>query len=334
MTIQQLMDAVANLGFETALGDVDTVSPTVFFPALNKAVYKVNEIRPKMASVSFVHAPLKPISMQETIVHTDGDKYVSAANIVSFSFRVKGACKFAVLAKDHNGNSIQNADISITCNGDELAGTYDGIYTVNSANTENIIRCYIGKKDGGNVNLTITFTGEFVYIVSSFCCFESAYSSDANDVPIYDTFVSYDMKKLAADFMSFQHGYVENVNGIKLQNALDYVIKNDSILRLPWNENRYQYLTATYSRKLWQYDLDGARDEFGTQINTGVNTEIDLDGDIASMLPNLVAFYVLQDDEPAKAQNYYQIFLSEYNEKRSLERSVSPASYDMRNTWG
>ena len=63
MTIQQLMDTVANLGFEAEIGDVDVISETVFFPALNKAVYKINEIRPKMGETSFVHNPLQAVSV-------------------------------------------------------------------------------------------------------------------------------------------------------------------------------------------------------------------------------------------------------------------------------
>ena len=98
------------------------------------------------------------------------------------------------------------------------------------------------------------------------------------------------------------------------------------------------YLNVTYTRKLWQYSIDGATDEYGVLRETigsnPLNAEIDIDEDLAQLLPNLVAFYVLQDDDPQKANNYYQIFIGEYNEKKSLERRTSPTPYEMKRTWG
>ena len=334
MTIQQLMDTVANLGFEAEIGDVDVISETVFFPALNKAVYKINEIRPKMGETSFVHNPLQAVSVSDPFSHTMDDIVMSNSNVISFSFKARGNGEFIVKVTDSKGNVDSN--VSVTQDGETATANF-GAYTFDSTKKDTTFRCFVGKRGGELPSVEVTFYGDFYYTVMRFAFFGNAISSNPNDVPIYNEYIQYSMPDIAEDFLSLQRASITDSNGYELMYAKDYLIKNDRVLLLPW-DSCSRYVNVTYTRKLWQYSIDGATNENGVLVETDgtnpLNVEIDVDEDLAQLLPNLVAFYVLQDDEPQKAQNYYQIFLSEYNEKKSLERRTSPTPYDIRNTWG
>lgn len=334
MTIQQLMNTVANLGFEAEIGDVDVISKTVFFPALNKAVYKINEIRPKMGETSFVHNPLRAVSVSDPFSHTMDDIVMSNSNVISFSFKARGNGEFIVKVTDGDGNVDSN--VSVTQDGETATANF-GAYTFDSTKKDTTFRCFVGKRGTELPSVEVTFYGDFYYTVMRFAFFGNAISSNPNDVPIYNEYIQYSMPDIAEDFLSLQRASITDSNGYELMYAKDYLIKNDRVLLLPW-DSCSRYVNVTYTRKLWQYSIDGATNENGVPVETDgtnpLNVEIDVDEDLAKLLPNLVAFYVLQDDEPQKAQNYYQIFLSEYNEKKSLERRTSPTPYDMRNTWG
>lgn len=335
MTIQQLMDTVANLGFESKIGDVDVISETVFFPALNKAVYKLNEIRPRMGEVSFAHNPPAAIGVNEPFSHTTEDVTMVGGSAISFSFKVRGNGAFSVSVKANDGTIDSN--VLMTQDGEKATAAVDK-YKFNSTRKDTVFRCFVGKRNGELPEVEVTFTGDYFYTVMRFAFFGNAISSDPNDVPIYNEYVEYSMPDIAEDFLSLQRATITDSDGHELVYAKDYLIKNDRVLLLPWISCP-RYINVTYTRKLWQYSVDGAVDENGLAVEAEVagyplNTTIDIDEDLAQMLPNLVAFYVLQDDEPQKAQNYYQIFLSEYNEKKSLERRTSPTPYNMTNTWG
>ena len=331
MTIQQLMDAVANLGFESELNDVDVISPTVFFPALNKAVYKVNEIRPRMGEISFAHNPIKSVYVFDQFAHTDKDIVMNGGNSVAFSFKANGEISFSVSVTANDG--IIDSAVTVTANGDEIQPDTNGVYSLARNASGYIVKGYVGKRNGATPDVTVTFIGDFYYSISRFSYFGNAYSSDVNDVPLYSEYVSYSLPTIAKDFLSMQRGSVTDSDGNILRYADDYLVKNDRDILLPWY-CRPLYINVTYTRKLWQYSVDGAVNEYGEEVDGGLQTDIDIDEDLAQLLPNLVAFYVLQDDEPQKANNYYQIFMSEYNEKKSLERRTSPTPYDLRNTWG
>ena len=334
MTIQQLMDAVANLGFESEIGDVDAISETVFFPALNKAVYKVNEIRPRMGEVTIAHTPLHAVGSTEPFSHSTNDVELHAGNAISFSFKVRGNGAFRVLVTDKNGNTDTN--VSVTRNG-ENAIAYGDEYAFGTSLRDTVFRCFVGNRNGELPDVKVIFTGIYYYTVMQFTFFGDAISASPNDVPIYNDYVEYSLPEYAPDFLSLQRGSVRGTNGSTLVYAKDYLIKNDRVLMIPWCSSPL-YLNVTYTRKLWQYSIDGATDEYGVLRETigsnPLNAEIDIDEDLAQLLPNLVAFYVLQDDEPQKANNYYQIFIGEYNEKKSLERRTSPTPYEMKRTWG
>lgn len=334
MTIQQLMDTVANLAFEAEIGDVDAISETVFFPALNKAVYKVNEIRPRMGDVTIAHTPLRAVCSAEPFSHSTNDVEFNA-NAISFSFKVRGNGSFRVLVTDRNGNTDTN--VSVTRNGENAIADDDGEYTFGSALRDTAFRCFVGKRNGELPYVNVIFTGDYYYTVMKFTFFGDAVSNNPNDVPICNDYVEYSLPDYAPDFLSLQRGSVSGTNGCALAYSKDYLIKNDRVLMIPW-DSEPMYLNVTYTRKLWQYSIDGATDEYGVLRETigsnPLNAEIDIDEDLAQLLPNLVAFYVLQDDEPQKANNYYQIFIGEYNEKKSLERRTSPTPYEMKRTWG
>ena len=183
MTIQQLMEAVANLGFESEIGDVDAISETVFFPALNKAVYKVNEIRPRMGEVTIAHTPLHAVGSTEPFSHSTNDVELHAGNAISFSFKVRGNGAFRVLVTDKNGNTDTN--VSVTRNG-ENAIAYGDEYAFGTSLRDTVFRCFVGNRNGELPDVKVIFTGIYYYTVMQFTFFGDAISASPNDVPIYN----------------------------------------------------------------------------------------------------------------------------------------------------
>ena len=100
MTVSQLYDSVAQLGFEDSLEDNDR-----FIFSANRALLQVNALRPATSAYVINHRPLKNMASKatfETLEKID-DLYFYAENVKSFYFEVQGNGTLEIEKKDENG---------------------------------------------------------------------------------------------------------------------------------------------------------------------------------------------------------------------------------------
>ena len=296
MLLGTLKQNIAHLGFAKDLEEVDSeISEDVFFSSLNKAVYTLNGIRPRMSVYSFFPRNLGIAECFDTKVHKGSDLVISVPFCVSYTFLAHGKGHFSIKA-DGNETPIVEKDFSA---GERLCD-------------------YIGKRN----DVVVTFSGDFLYTISEFALYTEAVSDRAEDIPAYREWQEYDLKNCVDDFQSLQGFKIEG-NGKELIDGKDYRISSDGKIFLPRTSFDGTEYRLTYQRTLRQYSEDD--DD---------HTEIDLDEDIAQLLVNLVAFYVLLDDEPQKAAQYFNIYQAEKAEIMAKERKLSVPAIRRMCDWG
>ena len=62
-------------------------------------------------------------------------------------------------------------------------------------------------------------------------------------------------------------------------------------------------------------------------------TIIDLDDDLAALLPNLIAAYVWLDDETEKSQYYYSLYLKRAEQIKKEAVNLNPVEFETVNGW-
>ena len=305
MTVSELYNSVAQLGFEDSLEN-----DARFVFAANRALLQVNALRPAVGYRIINHKPQKnkaepnvcyPIEKIEPL-----DFY--AENVKAYYFEVAGKGTLTVYAENEIGGwrPIDNLNFD-----SELPARF---------------KAYRGfiKNDGefykGKIKLT--FDGEYLYSVQCVAMYEHLYSNNAEDIPAYGKHLRYDISALASDFLGLMSPpIIENISTDVSGKYLtdEYDIENGRVVLLP--NSISGVFKITYKRKptIISAEKTAASNE----------TKIDLDEDLCALLPLLVSSYVWVEDEPEKAQYY----LSLYSE-RAIDidrRNVSQAPVKMIN---
>jgi hypothetical protein len=148
------------------------------------------------------------------------------------------------------------------------------------------------------------------------------YSDDESTIVPYGTEIGYNLKDFTDDFESVTlHPIDESGNylheGYRIEGATVYLPSN--------NQGIY---TIDYLHKVTLVPLDA--DVSGA---SGTPIEIDLEDDLASLLPNLIASYVWLDDETDKSQYYYNLYLQSAERIRSAARNLNPIEFTSVNGW-
>lgn len=292
MTVSELYNQVAQLGFEDALENQSR-----FYFALDRAIYQAGQLRPRYNSVELHHYPLASVaSVCDHVAHAkSGNELIfSAPWAKSYYFECdgQGTCYVEVMV---SGKWTESGRIL-------LDGTAVGVY-----------RAYWGflKREGSFTELPVRlrFVGDFYYAVRNVAMYQSVYSDKLSDIPAFTPFVSYDVSELCPDFISLASPPLTGADGVKL--GRDYNVEDGRAILLPRTAcGDYKVI---YRRKPKQVSRDYDADE---------NEEvIDLDEEICTLLPLLVASYIWLDDEPEVAERYMDLF-----RERSAE--IMRASYD------
>lgn len=302
MTVKELYDSVAQLGFETELED-----EIRFYFAVNRAVLQVNRIRPAVSTYSLNHFPLENRLSDDTftpVVKGDVPLVFTADGVKSYYFEC-------------NGNGLAAIEASLD------GKAWETVKAVELASENGRFIAYRGLiSEDFTGTVRIKFSGKYVYYVRNVAMYGALLSDGADAVPPYSRYTVYDVAELTEDFLSFANPPIADVamdRGFVL-NA-DYFVEGVGRLYIP--SHTVGVFDIRYNRRVAAVSAEDARE----------NTRIDLDDDLAAVLPNLVAGYIWLDDEPAKAEYYMALYREQAAELRAARENFSPAVYRNKNGW-
>jgi hypothetical protein len=302
MTVSELYNSVAQLGFEDSLEDDDR-----FIYAANRALLQVNAIRPATSAYIINHMPLKNKvidSKFDPIENTD-ELFFYAENVKSYYFEADGKGTLVIEKKE--------ADSWVQVGFVELTGMHG-------------FKSYRGfiKQDGEffNAPVRLRFTGEYIYFVRCVAMYEHLYSDVDTDIPAYEPYTRYDISELVTDFLALSSPLIIESSGLTYMNQ-GYSVENGRAILLPHDANGLY--KVTYNRIPQRID-----DEYAASNNTA---KIDLDEDLCTLLPILIASYIWLDDEPEKAQYYLMLYKERAIEIERKIYNATPVLIENTNGW-
>ena len=292
MKVRELYEQVSQLGFETSLDNDKR-----FYYAANRGLLQVQGIRPAISHFVIPHMPLankvgrntfEPIERSEILVF-------SAENAKAFYFEAMGKGTAEIT---HNGGIIKNITIDSMGRFTAYRGTIkDGVDFVS-----------------GRVELA--FKGQFTYFVKNVALFDKVYSDSVDDIPVYAPFIAYDVAKMTDDFLSLETPPLDADDLTRLDG--NYRVEGNSVLLLPYSRSGEVRVRYKHKPKALTTEVKPSANE----------TEIDLDEELCSILPLLVASYVWAEDEPSLAQYYLTLYNSRAVELEYRTRNYDPVQYE------
>ena len=267
MKLKDLKQAVIELGFDTELE-----SEGAFLYALNRAVIEVNDIAPKLRAYEYINSKLaNALKGFETYRKGYGEQlYFYADNPKAYYFESNGRGQ-AVIEKLEGNEWVTETTIDL------LGGGYKAYKGLIASEGRNRIR----------------FTANYIYFVKNVALYTELLSDEETDIPPYVPFARLDIS--AEDSFYGLTKEVVNELGEAYIRDKDYLVEDNKVILVPYGkEGVFKIWYKVYPK---QYTFD----DLGSELS------IDLDEDIASLLPELVASYIWLDGENIqKAQLYYE----------------------------
>lgn len=300
MTIKDLYKSVAQLGFESSLEYTDG-----FIYAANRALLQINSIRPVARSYIIDHRPLTNYLNEASFDPIDklDSALVLCANCgKAYAFEARG-----------KGSYIVEQFEGIGEDGKEKWSPRDN-GVIDTPNKYKAYRGFI--KDGNTFKegaIRITFNGDYLITVRCAGVYNEIISDDPNDIPIYEPFTRYDMSSLVTDFLSFSEPPVSCAT----LNKAAYNIESNNIVLLPYN-----------ARGLYSVEYNRRPTPINTTAPSTATDVIELDEELASLMPLLVAAYIWADDEPNKASYYLDLYRERVATIEKKYISVKPVRFN------
>ena len=308
MTIKELYDSVAELGFETEL---ESERLNGFILAANRAIVQINRIRPATSIYKLNHFPLVnklSESTYEPVCKDDEALIFSTDGAKSYFFEC-------------NGNGIATIEKST-----DFGETWETLAAVELVSEKGQFEKYRGLiLDGDKPYLglvRIKFSGDYIYWVQNVAMYGSPLSADPESVPAFSKYISYDIASLTDDFVSFVCPPITDAQRDKgfILNT-DYFVEGASKILIPASiKGVYD---VVYNRQNKQLSLNDDMEE----------TNIDLDSELCCLMPNLVASYIWADDGPTKAEYYLTLYNAQVAEIMAKEKSLKPVVYRNKTGW-
>lgn len=304
MNVAELYLQVAQLGFEATLEDSDR-----FYFATNRALLQVCKVRPAIRHCLINHKPLANLITENTFspVEKIDDLTYEAEGAKAYYFEADGN---GVVYLEKYDESTEEWSIfgEITLKSNKTFVPYKGFIKE------------LGAFVSGRVRLR--FTGEYIYSVKDVALYQYLYSDDLADIPAYEAYTRYDIKKLVTDFMALCCPPIAEADENTLLNQ-DYEQEGESVILLPYDKRGvYKIL---YERRPTAIENTGSTTE-DTQ-------ELDLDDELCSIMPILVAAYVWIEDEPEKSQYYMNLYRERVQEISLSRKDTSPVLIKSTNGW-
>lgn len=173
MTVAELRQGVALLGFEQTIEALDDTAENHFWHCVKRGIWTLNRLRPQKGIYTLCHYPAKNLLPYGNHRHIGG---------VSLCFSVFGAKTY-----------------SFSVCGTGTCTLKDGTETLTLSFENENHRRFCGFLLGGEVSLC--FEGEMEYTVFDLALWDSKTSNKREDIPEGQPFVRYDLKALIPDFL-------------------------------------------------------------------------------------------------------------------------------------
>ena len=329
MTLHDLYKAVSQLGFEDSLGDDST---TRFIYATNRALVEINALRPRRKRIDINHkVPTNLLFSEPCYIEKNKPLEYKAQGAKSFYFEVCGQGSVTIglervtVTVGEDGEKIKTVSIvgdtlpesvitfnhkTFTAKKGFIKFSEAFVDSLMESNTDTVY--YTG-------NAVIKFTGAYDYTIRNLAMYDRVYSSDTESIIPYGTQVAYYVSTLADDFDKFDSFPVDS-NGKHLTEG--FSVENNTVY-LP--TNKQGIYTINYLHKVTLLPTN-------SDINS-TTTTIDLDDDLAVLLPNLIAAYVWLDDEAEKSQYYYNLYMQRAEQIRRETVDLNPVAFESVYGW-
>ena len=307
MTVSELYESVARLGFETGLEDSSS-----FFYASNRAILEVNRIRPATSTYVIHHRPLRnALASDFSVIEKTDELVFESENVRAYYFEC-------------DGNGIVYVESY-----DESAEKWILISAISLIAERTSVRSFapyrgLIRKDGAFVTgrIRLRFSGEYLYSVRNVALYRELYSDRTEDIPAYERYTRYDLSALCPDFLSLSAPPRTEDDHYMLPGCW-YDVENNRVILLPHDgKGVYKILYHRMPTPL-VYTDDPLEDQ----------TAIDLDEELCALLPLLVAGYLWMDDEPEKAQYYMSLYRDRAMMLEMRHCESAPATIRSVNDW-
>ena len=304
MRVSELYKQVAQLGFEDSLED-----DSRFYYAANRALLQVSALRPAVSAYVINHKPMVNLVKPDTFspIERYDDLSFEATDAKAFYFEA-------------DGNGILLVEMY-----DSESGSWVTIGSLEFSSARRFIP-YKGfiKKDGvfakGLVRLR--FIGEYLYSVKNVALYRHIYSASEEDIPAYEPYTRYDISALVPDFLSLNSPPISEDENYERLNQ-NYDVEGGKVILLPYSsEGCFKVL---YRRKPAEIEYIGSASED--------ETVIDLDEELCSLLPILIASYIWVEDEPAMAEYYLTLYRERAMDIERRTKDATPVTIRNTNGW-
>ncbi len=307
MKINELYNAVAKLGFEDSLEDI-----SAFFSAANRAMLQVNALRPLTAILEIYHRGCENLvagATHDIYEHTDEPvifECSGGAKAYYFEVNGTGGCKVEVYnSETGDWEQCDGEDGEIVFD-TKVFKAYRGFIRIDDKFTSEQVR--------------LRFLGDYAYQIRNVALYGVLYPGNPEDIPAYEEYVRYDLRKLAEGFIELaDNPFVASFTRL----TDDYIFESPSVLLLPREVAREVKIKYKKRPRMLVYTESPEKDE----------TEIELDPELAELLPILTAVYVWADEGDGKSEYYLTLYRERAAEIEMRKRSREGASYANVTGW-
>ncbi len=258
MLLSELSNEVNLLGYNTSTEDEG-----LFFSCVNRALRDLFAGRTITKNVTLAATGVKPISYIREIQSKSGEMVRLPAYGKAFSMRVHGTVTYSV--KD--GNDVNT-------------------YTVDSPNEATLVKAFLTY--GGIISLW----GQFSFTIYDYSVYDQIFTQNLNDIPHYGPTVTFNLREIYGDFMSFVSP-AKDRNGKAISGCILYDgrVEVDSSYRGEIFLS-YRRLPSTVCEPINSDDIQ----------------MIDIPTEYTHIFPLLVASYLFAGEDEVKAKYYRQLY--------------------------
>ena len=308
MRVQELYEQVAGLGFEKSLEDEDW-----FYQATNRALLQVNYLRPAISSYVINHKPMKNlIDGSFTPVERSEDLIYEATDAKAYYFQADGIGRVIIQKQNSVGGWSQIGEVEL--NGARRFKEYAGFIKEGKEFVNGLVRLVFTGLDSDKKN--------YLYSVKCVAMYQHVYSDDVADIPAFEAYTRYDMTTLVDDFLTLSTPPITEDEEYERLSG-DYDVEGGRVILFPYSVTGC--FKVLYNRRPKELINKGsAQDD---------ESLLDLDEELCSLIPVLIASYIWLEDEPDRAQYYYSQYQARAGEILARERNLSPVQIKSCNGW-
>jgi hypothetical protein len=303
MNVATLYEQTALLGFEDSIENI-----SAFYHAANRAIYQINLLRPHTAEYRiFRRTATNLLKCGDCTYTREDDLTFEAEGARAYAFQ---ACGYGTLFIERYDEGRWTLISERTLESEDFA-PYRGFIKAGSEFIDGRVR----------LRFAAHSSGDYTYYVRGTAMYKTLFSGKEEDIQIPGEYTEYDISRICPDFISFAAPPILTATGERIGKSYE-IYGGKRLLLAPEATGEYRILYHCAPRML--------ENEGDPDADT---TEIDLDEELASLMPLLTAAYVWIEDEPEKAAHYMDLYRERAAEIREKPRAHAPSKIINRSGW-